>query len=51
MTKQMYLSYLSCISRFGLPPSDSFPVNRNVNDEECPPLVTVSKGINLLFEV
>ena len=29
----MYLSYRSCINKFGLPPSANYPVNRNVNDE------------------
>ena len=43
----MYPSYLLCISKFGLPPSASCQVNRNVNDEECLPLVSVSKGCNL----
>ena len=37
------LSYLLYINKFGLPPSASCPVNRNVNDEECHPLVSASK--------
>ena len=47
----MYLRYLSCIKKFGLPPSASCPVNRNVNDEECLPLVSVSKGCVSVFQV
>ena len=35
LMKKMYLSYLPCINKFGLPPSASCPVNRSVNDEEC----------------
>ena len=34
LTKSMYLSHLPCINMFGLPPSASCPVYRNVNDEE-----------------
>ena len=37
------LSDLPCIKYFGLPISVSCPVYRNVNDEECLPLVSVSK--------
>ena len=35
MTKSVYLSYLPCINKFGLPPSASCLVDRNVNDKEC----------------
>ena len=48
---QLYLSYLLCINKFGLPPTASCPVNRNVNDKECLPLVSVSKGCTSVFEV
>ena len=51
LTKSMYLSYLLCINKFGLPPSASCPVNRNVNDEACLPLVSVSKRCRFVFEV
>ena len=47
----MYLSYLPCINRFGLIPSASCPVNSNVNDEECLPFVSVSKGCTSVLEV
>ena len=40
----MYLSYLFCVSKFGLPPSASCPFNRNFNDDECLPLVSVTNG-------
>ena len=49
LTKAMYLSYVSCIKKFGLPPSASCPANRNVNDEECLPLVSVWKRCTSLF--
>ena len=45
----MYLSHCSCINKFLLPPTASCPVNRNVNDEECLPLVSVSKGMSICF--
>ena len=45
----MYLSYLLCINKFGLPPSASCPVNRNVNGEECLPVVSVAKGYASVF--
>ena len=45
----MYLRYLPCIKKFGLPTSASYSVNRNVNDEECLLLVSVSKGCTSLF--
>ena len=32
LTKSMYLRYLACVNKFGLPPSASCPVNSNVND-------------------
>ena len=44
------LRYLPCIKYFGLPVSVTFPVNRNVNDEECLPLVSVSKGCASLLQ-
>ena len=47
----MYLSYLLCINKFGLPSSVSCPGNRNVNDEECLPLIWVSKGCTSVLEV
>ena len=47
----MYLSYLLCINKCGLPPSSSCPVNGNVNDEQCLPLVSVSKGCTSVLEV
>ena len=44
------MSYLACTKYFGLPISVSRPVERNVNDEECLPLVWVSKGcVSLLL--
>ena len=43
----MYLSYLTCIKKFGQPPSANCPVNRNVNDEECLPLVMHSSLFKL----
>ena len=46
----MYLSYLLCIKKFGLPPA-SYPDNRNVNDEVCLSLVSVSNGCTSVFEV
>ena len=45
----MYLSDLPCINKVGLPPSASCPVNRNVNNKKCPPLVSVSEGCTYLF--
>ena len=50
LSKSMYLNCLLCIM-LGLPPSASCPVNRNVNDDECLPLVSVSKGCISVFEV
>ena len=47
----MYLSYLPRIKKFGLPPSVSFLVDRNVHDEESLPLVSVSKGCTFFFKV
>ena len=47
----MYLSYLLCINKFVLPPYASCPVNRNVNDDEYLPLVSVSKGRTLLLKL
>ena len=47
----MYLSYHLCINKFGHPLSASCPVNRNVNDEEGLPLVSVSRGCTSVFEV
>ena len=47
--KQIQLIYLPCNEYFGLPVSVTFPVNRNVNDEECLPLVSVSKGFTSLL--
>ena len=35
----MYLRYLLCIKKFGLLPSASCLVNRNVTDEKCLPLI------------
>ena len=32
---QLYLSYLLCINKFGLPPSASCTVNRNITNEVC----------------
>ena len=45
----MFLSYLPCFKKFGLPPFVCCPANRNVNDEECLPLISVSKGCTSLF--
>ena len=45
----MYLRYPSSIKKFARPPPASRPVNRNVNDEECLPLVSVLKGWTSLF--
>ena len=47
----MYVSYLLSIYKFGLPPSASSPVNRNVNDEESLPFMSVSKDCTSVFEV
>ena len=47
----MYLSYLSCIKKFGLPPSPSSQVKRNVNDEECLPRYRFQSDDHLFFEV
>ena len=44
LTREIQLSYLPYIKYCGLPVSVSCPVYRNVNDEECLPLVSVSKG-------
>ena len=44
LAKYAYPIYLPCIKKFGLPSSVSCPVDRNVNDEECLPLASVSKG-------
>ena len=44
LTKQMYLIYLSCFHKFGLPPSAICPVIINVKDGECLPLVLDLKG-------
>ena len=44
-------TYLPCIQYFGLPISVSCPVYRNVNDEECLPLVSVSKKCIFLLWV
>ena len=49
LTKYMYLSYLPCIRKFGLPYYVSCPVIRNVNDEKYFPLVSVSKQYTSLF--
>ena len=49
LAKSVYLSYLPCIKKFGLPPSASCPVHRNVRNKECLPLVSVSKGRTSLF--
>ena len=43
------LSYLPSINKFGLPPSVSCPVNRNVNEEECLLLGISLKGYTSLF--
>ena len=48
MTRSIQLSYLPCIKYFGPPVSVSCPVYRNINDEECLPLVSVSKGMCIL---
>ena len=45
------LVYLPGIMYFGLPVSVSCPVNRNVNDEECLPLVSASRGCTSLLSV
>ena len=42
LTKEMYLRYLPCIKKFGSTLPASYPVNRNVKDEECLPLASVS---------
>ena len=44
LTKSIYLRYLPCIKEVGLPSSAGCPVSRNVSDEECLPLASVSKG-------
>ena len=49
VTKSMYLNYLRCVKKFGLPPYASCLVNRNVKDEECLPSVSVSNGCTDLF--
>ena len=43
------LSDLPCIKYFGLPVSVSCPICRNVNDEQCLPLVSVSQGCTSLL--
>ena len=48
LTKQIQLSYLPCIKVVGVPVSVSSPVERNVNDQECLPLVSVLKGCTTL---
>ena len=47
----MYLSDLLYINKFGLPPCAICQVNRNVDDEECLPLVSVSRGCRSSFVV
>ena len=49
LTRLIYPIYLPCKKKFGLPHSVSCPVTRNVNDEECLPLVSVSKEGRSLF--
>ena len=44
LTEQIQLSYLPCIKYFGQPISVSFPIERNVHDEECVSLVSVFNG-------
>ena len=44
LTKQIQLSHLPCLEYFGLSVSVTFPVYRNVNDEKCLSLLSVSKG-------
>ena len=44
LTKKILISYLPRIMCFGLPVSVSCPFGRKINDEECLPLVSVSKG-------
>ena len=41
LTKQIQLSYLPCIKYFDQPISVSFPIERNVHDGECLPLVSI----------
>ena len=45
----MYPRYLSCFNKFGLTPSASCPVNRNVKDKECLSLVSVLKGCTCIY--
>ena len=45
LTKYMYLSYLPCIKKFGLPPSVSQPVN----DEDCLLWYRLERGVHLFF--
>ena len=42
------MSTTKSINKFSLQPSPSCPVSRNVNNEECLPLVSVSKGCTTL---
>ena len=51
LTRSMYLSYLPGIKKFGLPPSDSCPVNRNITNEECLLLESFQRDVHLCFEV
>ena len=47
----LILNYLPCIKCFGLPISVSFPVYRNVSEDECLPLAAVSKGCASVLSV
>ena len=49
LTKWTKLGYLPCIKYFGLPIAVICPVNRNINEEECFLLVSVSKGCTSLL--
>ena len=51
LTKLNQLNYLPCIMYCCLPVSVSCPVYRNVDDEECLPLASVSKGMHVSIGV
>ena len=45
-----YLRYLPCIKKFGLPPSASCPVNRNITSEECFHLESFQRDVHLFLK-
>ena len=51
LTKYIQLSYLPSVKKVGPPVSVSCPVDRNVKDGECLPLVSVSKRWTSLLQI